>query len=163
MGHPRPTPEPTPPGLNSRRATLRDAAYFSTRLRAADLQELEHSSGSDPLTALLRSVRLSTQSWVAEWEGEPVCLFGVMEDAFDEERGIIWLVGTDDVERLQRPFLRTARRWFDGLSSRYGELANAVWSGNALHLRWLKWMGAELGEPVPHPHSQALFVPFRYV
>ena len=43
-----------------------------------------------------------------------------------------------------------------------GYLKNYVWLGNDLHIKWLKWMGAEFEEPIYYGYDGQPFKEFYF-
>lgn len=72
--------------------------------------------------------------------------------------GAPWLLGTDAVEKHQRQFLRRSLEWRSELLKRYLILRNFVHAENKVSIRWLKWLGFELSDPVEmNGHTFHLF------
>lgn len=107
-------------------------------MRAEDVQEIWHASRSLPLDALLRGYRDSEQPYAIERNGRVVALFGVV--AYPGQGASPWMLATDDLKRC-KSLLRECRRRLDGYLTEHGYLANAVWSKNAVHIEWIKWLG----------------------
>ena len=103
---------PDPAGSHDvyvREATIEDALYLSTRLRKADLEEIEASSGQPPEEALLQGFHSSKHCWVAVYNHKPFLIFGacpVVEDV-----GCVWALGSDDIVRARVGFLIQPAYW----------------------------------------------------
>lgn len=121
-----------------RPALLEDCLELSETMRQADVQELWHSSRSDPLETLVRGFRVSPATYAIQRGDRVVALFGVAP--FPNGGGSPWMLGTDDLGRCWS-LLRECRRRLDEYVNRYGFLANAVWAGNEVHIEWIKWLG----------------------
>lgn len=124
-----------------RRSQDGDVHYIASRLRRADLDEIQASTGLPPLEALQASVAISTETYAGVYQDRPFCLFGVAPHP-DERFGIIWMVATDEISVHRREFLKQAVRELDLFHDRYKFLENCVDERNTAHIRWLKWMGA---------------------
>jgi hypothetical protein len=90
-------------------------------------------------------------------DDEPVGIYGFLANA-----RVIWMVATERLRERPLQFIREARetlgRW--AVSAR-GPLWNFVDSRNALHIRWLKWMGAVFSGNKAHFHDPTvLFLEF---
>lgn len=59
--------------------------------------------------------------------------------------GLIWLLCTENVEKFPIKFLRATKKWTGVLLQSVPRLYNCVWTKNQLHVKWLKWLGAEFG------------------
>ncbi len=57
--------------------------------------------------------------------------------------GSVWLLGTDEVDKHPREFLKFSAEWRRKLFDRYEVLRNVVDTKNTSSIRWLRWMGAE--------------------
>lgn len=66
----------------------------------------------------------------------------------------IWLWTTTGLRGHEREFLRYSRRALPYLLRTFGTLYNHVWRFNAKHIKWLKWLGAEV---VPYEGDFLIF------
>lgn len=111
------------------------------RLRPADLVELEAHGETNTLVALLRAVRRSEKSYTVWLDDLPAAIFGVGRSPQDASVGVVWLLGTPEIETIKIQFLRESRKWLEEMSQGYDLLTNVVHEDNQLHIRWLKWLG----------------------
>lgn len=120
----------------------RDAAELAPRLREADLAEIKATSGEDPLKVLEDGIACSDPSYaVVDGEDRAFALFGVVPDHQVDYAGLVWLLGSDDIEKYSFFFLRNSRLWVENLHHRFKILWNYVDASNEVHIRWLKWCG----------------------
>jgi hypothetical protein len=127
-----------------RPATVDDAIDLSGRLRGADLLEL---SGS-PRLALERGVTEGRECHAAVAGGRLLALFGVGNGALSDV-GCPWLLSSPELTKQHRKqLLRECKAWLVLWFERYQYrlLMNKIHKKNAVHIRWLKWMGAEVIE-----------------
>lgn len=129
-------------------------------LRQADRVELLAGSGETPTAALLRGLEVSDECWTVLAPEGPICIFGVC--ALGPGLAAVWLLGSDGIVKHYREFARRSKIIMQEIADYYGVLTNLVHPDNAVHLRWLQWLGAELGEPTAHPVSGEPFIPFAY-
>lgn len=61
---------------------------------------------------------------------------------------VVWMLCTKRVEENKILFLRSVKSIFKEFIDKKDWLYNYVWMGNELHVKWLKWMGAEFKEPL---------------
>lgn len=134
---------------------------ISDRLRPADVAELWAGSRSEPLDALVRAVRVSSESWAGVVDGETICLFGVAPMSVLGGRGSPWMLGTDGVDRNFVTFLRGCRAVVSRWRSVYPTLENVVDERNVAAHRWLRWLGFTLDEPRPYGPDKMPFRPFH--
>lgn len=125
------------------------AIAMASRLRAADVDEIYASRGLAPEPALLSSLERSTQSWVALVDGVPACLWGVGPLSLVLGKGCPWLLGTCEVERHARTFLRLSRVFLREMQATYPELENVVDARHRVSLRWLGWLGFAIDPAQP--------------
>lgn len=109
-------------------------------LRNADLAELT-AIGTTPDQALWGSFYLSDRVWTILVDGNPCAVFGVAPKPDFPSCGIVWLLGTADITRIHRQFLRESTKWLETLGTGYVALTNRIHVDNHVHVRWLKWLG----------------------
>lgn len=127
------------------------AAHIRTiarRMRKADRDEVRAASDKSPAEALTYSLRKSSVAWTALVNGRPEVMFGVGDLNILAGVGAPWLLGTDAVERNYVAFLRGSVEWRGQLLQRYSTLRNFVDVRNKASIRWLRWLGFKLSDPV---------------
>ncbi|WNG26239.1 hypothetical protein F0U62_21075 [Cystobacter fuscus] len=116
-----------------------DAASLAPRLRTEDLLEIKAATGEEPLAALERCSVASDPCFAITAGEQLIALFGVVPDGPD--RGIVWLVGSDEIARRPFRFARASRYWVERLHERYRVLWNLADARNETHLRWIRFCG----------------------
>lgn len=116
-------------------------------MRQADIDEVA-VLGRTPIAAMVVSLRNSERAWTIIADGRPISMFGVGETNILAGVGAPWMLGTDAVHDHVVPFLRAGRCWVRQLLEGYTVLRNCVDDRNTLSIRWLKWLGFEVGKPV---------------
>lgn len=134
---------------------------IADRLRPADVAELWAASHSEPLDALVRAVRVSSEAWAGVVDGETICLFGVAPVSVLGGLGSPWMLGTSGVDRNAMMFLRRCRAVVSGWRTVYPTLENVVDERNRAAHRWLRWLGFTLEAPRPYGPDKMLFRPFH--
>ena len=125
-----------------------DGFSIGSKLRKADLIEVMAHSTENPCKLLEDSVNMpGANTYTIDMKGLPIAMFGVVP--YQENIGVIWLLGTDDIVKVKIPFLRNCRFWLDAFSGLYPVLFNVVSKENKLHITWLKWMGFEFTKEHP--------------
>lgn len=130
--------------------TLGHMQELIDNLRPEDRREVEGISGATAKAALLWSYRYSSLCRTILVEGEVAGVFGVCDTVVDEV-GSPWLVTTPKILKISRRFLRESRTHLAHLRSvgNYKKLRNVADKRNAVHIRWLEWLGAKFyGDPV---------------
>lgn len=154
-------------------------AYVAAHMRPIDRVEAHLSHGFDAIRAVTTSMAFTKEFAVifdpalAECQGgnpllTPLAIGGVcpVETEYGEQ-GVIWMLGTDLLDRetrypLQRRlFARATRLVVEEFSKQWPVLLNMTYAENAKALRWLKWLGFELGKEFVVGETQARFVEFR--
>ncbi|MDR1378537.1 MAG: hypothetical protein LBJ36_05745 [Synergistaceae bacterium] len=123
-------------------------ARITPYLRSADTQEIVEGSGISPSLAVAFSIAHSSPGYAALLDGELVVVFGA-SPAGAPGVGVVWLLATQEIERHPVRFYRESKRMFGNVAEKYETLINWVDQRNTLSLRWLKWLGFEIGEPEP--------------
>lgn len=126
-----------------RRASAREIDTIIAGLRASDRAEIA-ALGLDPAAAVRKSVEASV-FWRAGFgrSGAQV-LFGVGSAEFG--RAVMWMVGTEELNRDRRTLLADSRWWLPRLAEAAGvvELVNTVHRSSVGTLRYLDKIGCRL-------------------
>lgn len=124
-----------------RPATRGDCLELSATLRECDRQEIALGSGRSPFTVLWDSVSRSDFSETIETPGGDVAgIWGVVPTP-NASVGSIWMLGSNHLESVSIPFLKASAPSIAKAHARYPTLMCASWRGNALHHKWLQWLG----------------------
>lgn len=147
-----------------REPTLADVLHVARHMRPGDAAECAALGFASPLEALTRSIGASEASNVALFDDEPACIFGVAalhQTALGSSRthGVAWVLTSTAVDRHRREFLRWSPVMVEGMLSRYETLINVVDDRYHAALRWARWLGFSVSEPVTLPSG----VPFRRI
>jgi hypothetical protein len=141
-----------------RQATEADCHDLAPRLRLADLQEVRNGSGSSGLDALLLGFRNSRDCHAVIANGRVAMIFGASD--YQDGQGIVWAMGSPEIEAIAKFFHSEAAKWIASLSERYRAVISAVWEGNTKHIRWLRRLGFKFAPAMPiGNNSDAKFFP----
>jgi hypothetical protein len=138
-------------------------AYVANRMRAADKDEVLASSGLAPFQALMQSVAVSDMLWTGFNTDAPICVFGVRTESFMEGIGIPWMLGTDEMSVCKRDIVLKSTVIVESMLTRYRRLHNYVDARNKASIRWLRWLGFTIYDPVPYGMSQLPFHKFEMI
>jgi len=127
-------------------------------IRPADRRESLAGSGIPTGVALKRVIPEGTTNLIALLDGTPLVLWGVRPHLQYPKVGIVWLVATVQAERRLVALHQEMRWQLDEALTAYPTLWNVVWEGNALHVHWLRRIGAEF--IAHHPKLGPLDEPF---
>lgn len=134
--------------ITRRSATEEDARELAPLLRVEDRLEVL-ALGLDPFEGLLRSLAGAQEAWTYRSEGQLVCMAGVTPLSLIGRTGVPWLLGSDLVVRHRRSFMVETRRVVARWLTRFDALTNIVDARYEEAIRWLGWLGFEIGEPFP--------------
>lgn len=130
-------------------ATREHIESMAARARKADVDELLAAAGKTPAQAMEDGLRISLEAWVGTADGEPFCMFGLASPALLAGSGVPWMVGTVDLDRHAKVFLRHCRpvvaHWAESF-----DLWNYVDARNTRAVRWLRWLGFTIHPSEPH-------------
>ena len=92
-------------------------------------------------------VALSSDVWTGMIDGEVVCVWGVAPPSLMSQRAYLWLYTTDKVKEHQFSFVRHSQIVLEDLLNVYDLITGHCVIGQDNSIRWLKWLGAQFGEP----------------
>lgn len=126
---------------------------FMLRARQLDLLEVYYATGVSFNDSLLQSMG-DVKALIDD--DENVYAIG----GFDNHN--VWMLCTDLVETNKILFLRSTKKVLQDVMKKEGYLKNYAWLGNDLHIKWLKWMGAEFEEPIYYGYDGQPFKEFYF-
>lgn len=128
-------------------------------MRKSDVEEVWASNRMTPLQALKASTRLSMHSWTCIIKGDVVCIFGVGRTSFLNMDGMLWLLGSNSLEKHAIPFLRNSKVWIDQLKDQFPRLRGIVDVNNQPSIDWIRWLGFDFGDPIAIGPDGMMFYP----
>lgn len=126
-------------------------AFIAENMRQSDVDQLWATAEVTPELGLKINIDISRTARVVLIENEPVAAFGVVcsEDEFGRLCGSPWLLATDTVERHRFTLCAVARAYLKGLKAgEFDNLLNYVDARDEKLIKWLRWLGFEVHEPV---------------
>jgi len=120
-----------------------DIEYIAANMRTIDVEEIKLAGNHSPLECLTDGVNHSTYCRVIEINGRPAAILGLVPTNILGRTGIIWLLGTDDIELHAKAFCELCRQELAAMMKRAERVENFVWAENKVSIRWLKWLGFE--------------------
>lgn len=133
---------------------------MAPNVRAAEVEEVMASHGLTPETMLAVSVMDSVVSWSWIVDGEVACMFGVVTEPMLLGDSFPWFITTPLVEQHARAFARTCKTLLPELLEHHRPLIGWVDARYTMSVRWLEWLGAEVGRASPYGLEQKPFHPF---
>lgn len=138
--------------------------FVAAFMREDDVAEVWASSHRSPEEALKLSALASRDTARAGLvDGIPACVFGVGQATILSLKGSPWLLGTDELPKHARAFLRMSKAYVERIRQEYHLLENYVDARNKHAIRWLKWLGFEFEEAKPFGPDRVPFHRFFMV
>ena len=135
-----------------------DVEFVADNMREADRAELR-AGGFSPSAGLRMSVDSSTHLITGlGTDGNPAFILGAQKRP-DSSAAVIWMLGTDAIDRESKLFLLNSRPTLEALWELLdvSTLYNFVWKGNAVHIKWLRWLGFNLLPRDDGPNKDFIF------
>lgn len=100
-------------------------------------------------------VRISSEIWEGSVDGKLACVWGVILPTLLSDQVYLWMYSNELVDQHQFVFVRHSQRVCEELLKRYQAIVGHVRADAPRSIRWLKWLGAELGQ------LDGIKIPFR--
>lgn len=131
-------------------AQIEHIAPMLPYIRQADIDELWSANRVTPEDALTIGIKVSTEAWSGLVDGKPVCIFGVAPSSMLGGTGVPWMVGTSEVDKHAKAFLRRNKPYVKQMLTLYNYLVNHVDSRNTRAVSWLRWLGFTICDATPY-------------
>lgn len=128
---------------------INDIIYLKDHLREEDVQEIIAMSNSNPGRELALCWSTSMLCHTMFLGDKPIAMFGLIEDAAGERANLFFL-GTADLEKTKKAFLKSCRVFVAAMLKIFPELYNYVDARYEKSVRWVRWLGAEVKDAVPY-------------
>lgn len=146
--------------LRREEATLAHAKDLGRRLRQADQDEVMAACGMTGEDALILAVAHAKRA-DAWFKGDRlIAISGISGTLIDQSVGVIWMLGSDEIDRLPKLLMKGQRQYVRDLLKGHDMLLNFVDNRNIKAHRWLRWLGFQVGEPKPFGAAGLPFRPF---
>jgi hypothetical protein len=122
--------------------------HLANHMAKADVEEVAAAVGMGPYRALEDSLNRSAVAWTGMVDGRPVCMFGVSPIDILGGVGSPWLLGTDEIKKHAKTFLKLNKLYVPKMLELFPILTNYVDARHETAIRWLKWLGFKF-EPKP--------------
>ena len=139
---------------NARPSVLEDIGAIAASMRPADQREVRLLSGQGPLDALTQSFVHSSVTRTLSYKDQPLIMYGTAE--FQPGVGIVWGLGSEALDDHVVGFLRMSRPEVEILQGSYSMIFNYVHADNDLHLKWVKFVGFNLFDPMTHESGETV-------
>ncbi len=126
--------------------------YIARNMSDADRAEVAASVGISPREALVQSLEASVLAWTGMvGDSRPVCMYGVSPIDILGGVGSPWLLGTGDLPRHAKTFLKFNREYIPKMLEVFPVLVNWVDARHVAAIRWLNRLGFQFDvEPVAY-------------
>lgn len=137
-----------------------DAADLAPRLRPWDMVEC-FAAGHDPRAALMAPFLDGNgpETWAIEENGTLIAMFGLTPSPGGTSAAV-WLLGAEALEGGGLALLAGGREWLAEALRLYPRLWNVVPARCEATIRWLRWLGFDIGTEFLHLRS-IRFLRFR--
>lgn len=160
-----------------RKSTLHDCCELTPKLKEAHRIEVRRMANQTPEEALAYSYLMSVKCFTVCSRVEldinpfqkgdmilvdenPIFMFGVVPDDNSTDRGVVWGLGSDEVELSSNDFIRISRAQKDQIIQEFPVCYNFIDAEYKQGIRWLKFLGATItSDPINMGHENA---PFHY-
>jgi hypothetical protein len=129
--------------------TQADVDCLIANIRADDKRELEASHG-DYKQSIQLSFNKSKYKWAVYADGQFVCLFGMHPMGLLSDTALIWMLGTELIEKYKGAFIRHSRVYIQAMLNVSPVLTNWCDVRNTKTIRWLKLMGFAFFKAEPY-------------
>lgn len=129
-------------GVVVRDAVELDIAALSGRLRDADEKEVIAAGNKNGEDSLRQSFTRSEMRYTVDLDGTAVGMFGVLRGSILGGDANVWFLGTPELGRIKKTFVRLSRKFIVEMLIRYRVLWNIVDGRYASSIRWLESCGA---------------------
>lgn len=136
------------------------AHALAPEMRAADATEVMAGEERTPLEALLVALARSDRPRTALINGEVAAMWGVAP--VEDTVGVVWMLTGKPVDVEPYLFMRRCKEELRNLfEDGWETLVQAIDARHAKAVRWARWMGFEVLEPVPFGTQGLPFHPVR--
>lgn len=81
-------------------------------------------------------------------DGVAACVWGLIPPTILSDHAWLWLLTTNIIAEHKFLFIRHSQRYVEEALDKYPTIVGDVLVDNPQAIRWLKWLGAELYEPI---------------
>lgn len=124
------------------RAAIRQATISEVMSIVTTLDPTEHD-----LNAWRVGLMSATEVWVGTYDDQLACVLGLIPPTMLSDHAYLWMFHTDVVKGHEFIFVRYSQRMVEKFLERYSIIVGHTDPKEERSVRWLKWLGAEYGEP----------------
>lgn len=143
-----------------RPVSAEECADIAMLARQSDIDEIESGLGIRIEQALIDGIRYSRKVQKIVVDDKVLAVVGDSCYSVLGSIGVPWMITTIHTDSHKRAFLEVCPGLVDDMLTRHSHLLNYVDDENQAAVRWLKWLGFEMGEPEPYGGHGHLFRKF---
>lgn len=91
---------------------------------------------------------LSSHIWIGLVDKKLICFWGLNPPTLLSDCAYLWMYTTPALDEHMFVFVRQSQIAIEKMLAEYQLIGGHAAVGNSRAIRWLKWLGAEFGEPV---------------
>ncbi len=122
-----------------------DAEEIVKHLREADKTGIE-MLGLDGTTALKAEIKNANCCFTGRVDGEVAVIWGVTSATLLSDSGFVWMVTSKQADKVPFIFARRSQLELQKTLQLIPRLYGTCFAYNKRSLRWLTWLGAEIGK-----------------
>jgi hypothetical protein len=134
--------------------------YIADNMRSEDVAEVWASSEYSPQESLDNGMENSDFSVIVMIDGIPSAIVGLAFVNKVTGVGVPWLLSSKNMLKHKKLFLELSMPIIKEMLEICPYLVNHVYMHSRLSMRWLKWAGFIIEEPIPNEITGALFCRF---
>lgn len=136
--------------------------FIADNMRPEDVVEVYATANMDPHEALMIEHHgAADYRTIGTADGIPVAIFGLTVHNPLTRLGVPWMLSATQILDYKKDILRYSPQVVDNMLDICPKLLNYVHTENKLSIRWLKWLGFKIEDPVPYGVNGELFHPFH--
>lgn len=127
-----------------RKARASDCEALAPKIKQEDIDEIKASDNVTPLEGLKGPMSIEgnkTYSIIGTEEEGIIGMFGTVPSIDNPDFGIIWMLGSNDIQKHAKQFLKECPKWIEEASKDYKYVFNFIDVRNQTSRLWLKWLG----------------------
>tara|TARA_R100001443_G_scaffold16036_1_gene25844 strand:+ start:5616 stop:6164 length:549 start_codon:yes stop_codon:yes gene_type:complete len=130
--------------LTLRPSKMKDVMPVYENMRITDMREC-YMCGVDPMKALMISFKDDDAfGYTIEWDGKPIAMCGVTPHIYEKNIGQIWLLGTEDIEKVQYSFYKHSKKIMQMMLKSFDIVENYIPKTHVKSINWITWLGFQL-------------------
>lgn len=138
-------------------ATEAHALDLAANLSSGSMLECQQM-GWNPGPHCVYVLRTSAYVFAAVEDGRCFCMFGCYPDSLVADSGQVWLLTAATLPKERIRMAMATRHYLPYIRNRFTKIYGWVYEGNAVSIKWLKWLGYEISpETTPLGPDSALY------